>query len=352
MRLRKKILLSLSVIVLVFVVSLCGGILYLYYHPAAVKPFIEKTISGSTGTSFTIKTLSYSLKPFHIRAKDILILSDEGPSGFSLTIPDIIADLALKGPFGQKTLILTNLKINGFSFLLSGEADLPKFGLKGKGKGIISRILKDAISLFFFLRDIKFQAVEMRGGEITARWKDQILEVREMGGSLRDDGPIEIMCSAHFKRPSAEMEFVAPRLHITTDATIDFDDPVIKATISAPGATFLSPQAQVKSMDGKAKLSYASKQKSLTLELLDLILKDLILKQGQDEFKPFDLRFNAEGIIHLDERRLDAPRLEVEVNDALRLNGQANAHLGPKKDVRLKILDGSILPVKMLPLLP
>jgi len=351
MKLRTKILLSLSVIVLVFLISLCGGILYLYYHPAAVKPFIEKTISGSTGTSFTIKTLSYSLKPFHIRAKDILIQSDGGTGGFTLTIPDVIADLDLEGPFGQKTLNLTNLKINGFSFLLSEEADLPKFGLKRKGSGLISRILNDAIGLFL-LKDIKFQAAEMKGGEITAKWKDQMIEVREIGGNLSGNGPMEIMCSAHFKKPSAEMEFVAPRLQITTDSTIDFDDPVIKSTISALEATFLSPQASVKNMDVNAKLNYSHKQQSLTLEPIDLFLRDLVLKQKEDELNPFDLHFNAEGIIYLDERRLDAPHLEVEVNDALRLNGQAIAHLSPKKDVRLKILDGHILPAKLLPLLP
>ena len=119
MKLRSKILLSLCVIVLVFLASLFGGILYFYLNPSAVKPFIEKTISGSTGTSFTIESLSYSLKPLHIRAKGILFQSDKGPGGFTLTIPDLIADLDLKGPFGQKTLVITNLKIDAFSFLLS-----------------------------------------------------------------------------------------------------------------------------------------------------------------------------------------------------------------------------------------
>jgi hypothetical protein len=351
MRLRKKILLSLSVIVLLFITSVCGGILYLYYHPSAVKPFIEKTISGSTGTSFTIKTLSYSLKPFHIRARDILIQSGEGSSGFTLTIPDLIADLALKGPFGQKTLILTNLKINGFTFLLSEEADLPKFNLKEKGSGIISRILNDIIGLFL-LNDIKFQAAEMRGGEITAKWKDQILEVREMEGSLIDNGPMEIICSAHFKRPSAEMEFIAPRLQITMDSTIDFDDPVIKGTISAPKATFLSPQATIKDVDVKAKLIYSNNQKSVTLEPLDLFLRKLVLKQKNDELNPFNLHVNANGIIDLDERKLGATRLTIEISDTLQLNGEIIAHMGPKKDVRLKILNVHILPVKILSLLP
>jgi hypothetical protein len=351
MKLRTKILLSLSVIVLLIIASLCGGILYLYYKPAAVKPFIEKTISGSTGTSFTIQTLSYSLKPFQVRANGILIQSGEGPGGFSLTISDLIADLALKGPFGQKTLILTNLKVNGFSFLLSEGADLPKFGLKEKGSGIISRILNDAIGLFL-LKDIKFQAAEMRGGEITANWKGQMIEVRDMEGSLHDEGPIEIICSANMKIPSADMELAAHRLLITTDSTIDFDDPVIKGTISASEATFLSPKATIQDMDIKAKLTYSNNQKSLTSEPLDLLLKDPILKLGQDEFSPSNLSLNIEGIINLDERRMDARRLKIVVDDALRLNGEAAAHLGPKKDVRLKILDGRILPLRLLALLP
>jgi hypothetical protein len=351
MKLRTKILLSLSLIVLVFFASLFGGILYLYYNPAAVKPFVEKTVSKSTGTSFTIKTLSYSLKPFHIRANDILIQSDEKPGGFTLTIPELIADLALKGPFGQKTLILTNLKVNRFSFLLSEDADLPKFDLKRTGSGIISRILNDAIGLFF-LKDIKFQAAELRRGEITANWKGQIIEVRDMEGSLHDEGPMEIICSANLKIPSADIQLAAPRLLITTDSTIDFDDPVIKGTISAPDATFLSPRATIQDMDIKAKLAYSNNQKSLTLEPLDLLLKDLILKQGQDELSPSNLSLHVEGIINLDERRMDAHRLKIAIDDALRLNAEATAHLGPKKDVRLKILDGHILPLRLLALFP
>ena len=155
MRLRKKILLSVSMIVLLFLASLCGGILYLYDHPSAVKPFIEKSISGFTGTSFTMKTLSYSLKPFRIEANEILIRSAEGPGGFTLTIPGLTVDLALQGPFGRKTLILKTLKIEGFSFQLSDNAELPKIRMKGKSTNFFSKILKDAVGLFL-LRDIQF----------------------------------------------------------------------------------------------------------------------------------------------------------------------------------------------------
>jgi len=160
MRLRKKILLSLSVIILVLLLSLSGGILYLYYRPAAVKPFIEKSVSGSTGTTFTIETLSYSFKPFQVRAEGILLQSNVGPEGFTLKIPDVLADLALKGPFGQKTLVIKNLKIDGFSFDFSEKTILPTFNLKRKGRGLISRVLKSAVGLFL-LRDIKFTAAEI-----------------------------------------------------------------------------------------------------------------------------------------------------------------------------------------------
>lgn len=351
MKLRTKILLSLSVIVLVCLASLVAGFLYLYYTPSAVKPFIEKTISGSTGTSFTIETLSYSFKPFHVRANGILFRSDDVPSGFTLTIPDLIADLDLKGPFGRKTLYLTNLKIDGFSFLLAEKAQLPQIKSKGKRPSFYLKILKDIFGLFL-LKDIKFQGAEMKRGEITAHWKDQVLEVREMRGILRNNGPLEIVCSANLKGPAAEMNLVAPHLQIITDSSIDFDEPVLKGTLSAPRATLLSPQAHIQSLDIKTKFNYTHKQQSLTLESLDLFLRELQLKYKNDGLKPFNLLLNAEGLIYLDKRRLNSSRFRVEINDALRLNGQLNALLGSKKNFQLKILDGSILPLKLLPLLP
>jgi hypothetical protein len=64
----KKILVYLSLIILFFAASLFGTILYLYYHPSTLKPFIEASISRSTGSAFTIKELSYSIKPLRIRA--------------------------------------------------------------------------------------------------------------------------------------------------------------------------------------------------------------------------------------------------------------------------------------------
>jgi hypothetical protein len=351
MRLRKKILLSLSVIVLLFLTALCVGILYLYDHPSAVKPFIEKSISRFTGTSFTIKTLSYSLRPFQIEAKEILIRSVEGPDGNTLTIPDLIAELALRGPFGRKTLILKTLKIDGFSFQLSDHAELPKMRMKGKAPNFFSKILKEAVGLFL-LRDIKFQAAEIKGGEVTARWKDEVFEVREMEGTLTDDGPIAITGSVLYKRPSIETEFFAPHFRIKTDATIDFDDPIIKGTLSAPDATLHSPQATVKNMDINAHLTYVNKQKSLTLDPLDLVLRELVLKQREAQLKPFDLHFSVDGIVNLDERKLNADHLNIMVDDVFQLVGQASAHMGPQKDVRLKILDSRILLSKLLPLLP
>ena len=351
MRLRKKILLSLSVIVLLFLTSICMGILYFYYHPSAVKPFIEKSISGFTGTSCNIKTLSYSLRPFQVEAKEILIRSPEEPGGFTLTIPDLIAELTLQGPFGRKTLILKMLKIDGFSFQMSDRAELPKMRTTEKAPNLFSKILKEAVGIFL-LRDIKFQTAEMKGGEITARWKDQFLEVRDMAGTMTDDGPIEIIGNIRYKRPSIETEFFAPHFHINTDATINFDDPLIKGTLSATDVTFISPQATFEKMDFHADLTYDHKHKSLILEPVDLLLKELVLRHREAQLKPFELRLSAEGVVNLDERKLNAHRLNLMVDDVVQLDGQASAQLGPQKDVRLKILDSRIFFSKLLPLLP
>ena len=351
MRLRKKILLSLSLIVLLFLTSLCVGILYLYSHPSAVKPFIEKSLSGFTGTSLTIKTLSYSLRPFQIEAREILMRSAEEQGGFDLTIPDLIAELALQGPFGRKTLILKTLEIDGFSFQLSDNAKLPKMRVKGKAPNFFSKIFKETVGIFL-LRDIKFQAAEMKGGKITGRWKDQVLEVRDLEGTLTDDGPIAITGSVLYKRPSLETEFFAPHFHINTDATINFDNPIIKGTLSAPETTFHSQEATVKKMDIKARLTYVHQKKSLTLEPLELSLRGLELKQGEAQSRPLDLDFNADGDVNLVARKLNAHHLKIMMDDVVQLEGQASAQMGPQKDVRLKILDSRILLSKLLPLLP
>ncbi|UCB47821.1 MAG: hypothetical protein JSW56_11680, partial [Deltaproteobacteria bacterium] len=66
MKTRNKIFIALCLLVVLFLASLGAASLYLYHNPSATKPFIEKTISRTTETTCTIKTLSYSLEPLSL----------------------------------------------------------------------------------------------------------------------------------------------------------------------------------------------------------------------------------------------------------------------------------------------
>jgi len=114
MQTRKKILLSFCVGSVLLLLSLAGIILYYYHHPSATRSLIEKSLSHSTGTSLSIKGLSYSLNPVKIRATDIIFKAIDDPLGFFLKIYDLKVDVAFKGPFGRRSLVVKALFIAPF----------------------------------------------------------------------------------------------------------------------------------------------------------------------------------------------------------------------------------------------
>ena len=91
-----KIILIVCVIVLLLLTSLAGAIIYYYTHPSAVKSFVENAVSRSTGTSFTIKSLTYSLDPLRVIAKRIIFQPGRDLNGFYLEIPGFQANLSLE----------------------------------------------------------------------------------------------------------------------------------------------------------------------------------------------------------------------------------------------------------------
>ena len=197
MKTKNKLLLVFCIGVLLIIASLCGAILYYYFHPSAVKALIEKSIARSTGASFEIKNLSYSLKPLRILAKGILFKPGEDLRGFYLEIPELIADMSLEGSFGHKCLTFKNLKIDGFSFRVSHDLFLPRIEQKPGDPSFLTRIVKRLIALFLF-RDIRFQAAQIVNGNMVAQTKDQNVRIRGIYAHLNADNLVEISCGMRF----------------------------------------------------------------------------------------------------------------------------------------------------------
>ena len=352
MKTKNKLLLVFCIGFLLIIASLCGAILYYYFHPSAVKALIEKSIARSTGTSFEIKNLSYSLKPLRILAKGILFKPGEDLRGFYLEIPELIADMSLEGSFGHKYLALKNLKIDGFSFHVSHDLLLPRIEQKPGGPSFLTRIVKRLIALFLF-RDIRFQAAQIVNGNMVAQTKDQTVRISGIHAHLNTDHLVEISCEMRFQWPSQKISFMAPHILITTDHAISLVDPKISCLLTATRAMFQSPEANADNVGVTARLVYDHNSKKVAFEPLDLVLEGAVLKQiPETRSDPLTLHLKTQGFFDLGNNKLTASHFHLGANEIFGLKGSLNVSFGSETHVGIELLDGHLLPQKTMPFVP
>jgi hypothetical protein len=352
MRFRKKIFLAFLITIFLLLGSSIGAILYLYYHPSTLKPFIEASISRSTGSAFTIKELSYSIKPLRIRAKGILFNPLEEQHGLHLEVPELMADLSLEGPFGNKSLTFKSIRIDAFSLLFSKEMGLPQIDQEQESASFFSRILKGGVGFLLF-KDIKFQEAELTNGKIAARLGDQIVLITTIHGKLNPDHRMEISCKIRMRWLSQKMGLTAPDVHITTDDAISFIDPEIQGVLTAQRVTFKSPKANVKSMGVNATLIYNHNQKKLAFEPMHLHLEGMTIEEvTEKETIPLNLKLKTEGFFDLRSNHLDTSHFQLGVNDVVQVEGRLNLGFGPQTMLKVEHLDAHLLPQKLFPFLP
>ena len=352
MKTRNKILIALCLLILLFLASLCFACLYLYYNPSATKPFIEKTISRTTQTTCTIKTLSYSLKPLSLHAVDVTLRPMENEGPFHLRIRDLQAVMDLLGPFGRKTLNFKSLKIEGFSFQFREKATLPGLEVKEKGASFVARILKWVVALFIF-QDVTFQAAEVVNGHVTAEFEDKTLRADEIHGELNSEHQIAVSGSIQMKSPSQDLIITAPQVHVTTDGAFSLVAPEIMGTLTAKNATYQSHKVRIEEIEARAELTYSHKQKAIFFKPADLQIEGIGLKHLPGmEWPAMSLQLKTTGLFSMQERRLQASRIDLNLHDALRLQGELDMGFGDHEKFRLRVLDSHFLAQELLTLLP
>jgi hypothetical protein len=352
MKTRNKILIGLFLLILLFLVSLCIATFYLYNNPSAVKPFIEKTVSGSTQTTCTIKTLSYSLKPLRFHAAGITLRRMEDPQALHLQIRDLHAVMDLLGPFGRKTLTFKNLEIGGFSCQVTGRTTLPGLKPKGKGPSLVSRILGWVVARFVF-RDVTFQAVKVVNGHVTAKFEDATLVADEIHGELNAEHQIVVSASLQMKNPSQNLILTAPQVHLKTHRAISLVDPEIVGTLTARNANYQNHKVSMQDIDADLDLTYSHKQQALFFGPADLRAKGLALRQEPDlETPALSLHLKTTGLFSMKKKTLEASKIDLNLHDALHLKAALDMGLKDHKKFRLQVLDTHFSAQEMLPLLP
>ena len=336
-----KIILIVCVIVLLLLTSLSGAIIYYYTHPPQVKSFIEDAVSRSTGTSFTIKNLTYSLKPLRVIAKGI-IFKPGTLQGFYLEIPGFQADLSLEGPFGQKSLVFKSLRVEGFSCRMSKDSTLPKIEQGAGAPSFFGAILKRVVAIFLF-RDFKFQGAELAGGSISAELGEQTINVNGVHARLNAGHLIELSCGIEAEWPSKNVSLIIPHLDLETDRAISLVNPQIGCLLIVKQALFESSGVNVRRIKGRAKIIYKHSRRELVLEHLKFTLPEVVLKNGsKTKTIPSGLYLETEGLINLKDGSLRAHRIHVSMKDILQLDGKLDGFFGDKRKAELRIIDCSI----------
>ena len=352
MKTKGKIILIVCVIVLLLLTSLAGAIIYYYTHPPQVKSFIEDAVSRSTGASFTIKSLTYSLDPLRVIAKGIIVKPGGDLKGFYLEIPGFQADLSLEGSFGQRSLIFKSLRVEDFSCRISENPTLPEIERKAEHPSFLGAILKRVIALLFF-KDFRFQGAELSGGSISAQLGEQTVHVNGVHARVNAEHLIELSCGIKADWPSKKMHLTIPRLDFKTDRAISLVNPQIGCLLLVKKALFESPGVKVRHINGRAKIIYKHNERELLLENLKFIFPEIALKNGsKTKTIPSGLHLETEGLINLRDSRLNAERIHVSVKDILQFDGKLDGFFGDRRKAKLRIKNCSIIPRKLFPFIP
>ncbi|MFO7553675.1 MAG: hypothetical protein R6W88_00590 [Desulfobacterales bacterium] len=283
MTLIKKIFM-ISGIVLCFVVILISGIaIYLYYHPDQIKPMIERSLSASTGSSCTIKNLSYAFQPMVIEAEGVLFNPLKPQQNFSMEIRSVKADMAVEGPWGHRSLVLKNIQVNGLYLdLFSERLIFPGILPEKTGPSFPARMIRGLIGIFFF-RDVKFQSGELLDGRMSAAMGDQAVQVHRIHAGVSADKPLSVSFDLEAQNSSRNMNFTARNVNIFGSHTFDINDLKFTGTLQSQDMQLQAPELKILKMEVLSKFTYRHGPKNLDVESLKVRCEGIDLKSDLEK---------------------------------------------------------------------
>jgi len=266
MALIKKIFLVSGITLGVVAILVSATGLYLYYHPDLVKPIFVRSLSASTGASCSIKKVSYSLKPMVLEAKGISFKPLKDGQAFSMEIPFIRVDMAVEGPWGNRSLVLKNIQISGLYLdLLPDGFKFPGILPAKKSPSLPAGMVRDFIGFFFF-RNIRFQSGELLDGSISAVVGGQSIRAHKIHAAVAADQPLSLSFALNADNSSRHMNFIAPKVNIFFDKTFDIKDLKFSGTLQSQNMRLQDPQLAVQRTDAASKFTYTHAQKTFKFE--------------------------------------------------------------------------------------
>ena len=329
MKIRKTLFILFGIFLFVLMLGVGAG-LYYYTHPPMVKPLIEKAASRATGASVSIQHLSYSLNPIKIHAKGISFQPAGEESGLSVQIQDFVADCALNGAFGQKTLVFRSLKVNGFECRVrEGATAVTRDPGSEEGPSFLNSMARSFVSFFLF-KDFKLEAAEMGEGHVIARWGGRSIEVSGLSGHLNTDHLMDFRGGIVVELPTEHTTLSIPDFHIKTSSAISLSDPRIDFTLAFSDGHLKNPEAKVNHIRAGVSMHYDHLKRKIAFEGLDLALKGARLRKiPQTETAPLHITLKAAGDIDLKKQRVNFNGLSLRISEIKGSTRKGPFSIGP-----------------------
>ncbi|RPI79522.1 MAG: hypothetical protein EHM45_02550, partial [Desulfobacteraceae bacterium] len=208
----KKIFIISGLSLVGILLILSAAVLYLYFHPDKLLPYLVKTIEKNTHTVCDIRELTLSCRPWHIRMKGLTFKPDREGRGFDLSIPVMDVDLEFTGPFGQRTLVIQKVLIGGPSIKIGRDFSLPQL-IGATEKPSFAKRMFD----YLFFKEIFFQTAKVTNGDLNLTWDDQTVQLKDIQMELKPNRLLELTCGGEVQWLSRGLTLLFPQIYLATD---------------------------------------------------------------------------------------------------------------------------------------
>lgn len=341
---------------LLLVVLATAAILYLAHHPSHIRDVLVRSASQATGMRVGVRSLEWSLKPLRIRASGIKVTPRDADSdSVALTLDEIAADLSLEGPLGDRTLVIEEIRAQGFDATVQGRPTLPG-GTGGRDRP--SWLARAGVALLHKLlfRDLRIERGELTQARITANTDAAFVRADGLSIALASNGDLKAETSVHLVLPDTGTTLDLPDIRLQT-ALPKQKNPTepIQGRVQGDHGTLKTPTGVLQGLFFQAKLLLEPGRGSVRIAPFEAGTGDLrpLLPLALPD--PVNARATISSYLHLKENRLERGPFQVSLQTPsleIPLKGHLQGSWGPGFRLSIEDLECRLLPELLVPQLP